>query len=120
MEEKSKNMNIYMSDSIKEQLQLEENLLDKSYFVCLAPNEMFQLEREMNLLEFRPKYFLLYNNICEYSIFDSKYLKILKIVSVKKSDCEYITLEFENEEYIGIKCPALINKNLYSDFVLEI
>ena len=57
----------------------------------------------MNIHEFRPKYVLLYNNICKYSVFDTKYLKILKIVPVKESNSEYVTIEFENDEYVGVQ-----------------
>ena len=49
-----------------------------------------------------PKYFLLYNNIRKYAIFGNKYLKILKIVPVRESGSKYITVEFDNEEYVGI------------------
>ena len=69
----------------------------------------------MNILEFRPKYFLLYNNICEHSIYDSKFLKILKIVHVKESKAEYMTIEFENEEYHSIQ----VSHPNYLEFTLR-
>ena len=43
------------------------------------------------------------NTAVEYSIFDTKYLKILKIVPIKEADSEYVTIEFENDEYVGVQ-----------------
>ena len=73
------------------------------FFICLSPSDIYLFDHDININEFKPKYFLLYNNICQYSIFDTKYLPILKIVPIRQSDSEYITIEFKNEEYIGIQ-----------------
>ena len=91
-------------------------MLEESIFFCLAaPGETYLFSHEMNIFEFRPKYFFLYNNVCEHSVFDNKYLKILKVVPVKESKSEYITVEFENEEYVGIQ----ISYPNYLEFILR-
>ena len=99
----SRNLSVDLVNSIKQKLDYRKEILDNYHFICLSPNDIYHFYHEMNIHEFRPKYFLLYNNICKYSIFDSKYLQILKIVPVKESKSEYITIEFENEEYVGIQ-----------------
>lgn len=116
MKAKARNMDVDLSDIIKEKVGLEEeDVLKRSFFICLSPNDFYSFQHEMNMKEFRPKYFLLYNNICEHAIFDNKYLKILKIVPVKESDSEYITVEFENDEYVGIQ----ISHPNYIEFALR-
>ena len=78
-------------------------------------DESYYFDHAVNIYEFRPKYFLLYNNICEHSIYDSKFLRVLKIVPVKESDSEYVTLEFENEEYLKIQ----VSHPNFLEFVLR-
>ena len=99
----SRNLSVDLVASIQQYLKSQQEILNHYYFICVAPNDPYYFYHEMNIHEFRPKYFLLYNNICEYSIFDTKYLKILKIVPVKESDSEYVTIEFENDEYVGVQ-----------------
>ena len=100
---------------IKENVNKLENGEGNLCIICLARNDTYSFHHEMNLREFRPNYLLLYNNICEYAIFDNKYLKIIKIVPVKESESEYITVEFDNEEYVGIK----VSHPNYIEFVLR-
>ena len=89
---------------IQDQFSQSSDLLSTAFFfICLGSKDLYQFDHRIDLYEFRPKYFLLYNNICTHSIFDNSYLKILKIVPVKESNEEYVTIEFENEEYIKIQ-----------------
>ena len=78
-------------------------------------SDTYKFDHEINVNKFKPKYFLLYNNICQYSIFDTKYLPILKIIPIKNIDSEYITIEFKNDEYIGIQ----VSHPNYLEFVLR-
>ena len=100
---------------VQEALSEKEQVLRNSHFICLNAGENYYFDHAMNILEFRPKYFLLYNNICEHSIYDSKFLKILKIVPVKESTAEYMTIEFENEEYHSIQ----VSHPNYLEFTLR-
>ena len=84
-------------------------------FVGVNSDESYYFDHAVNVYEFRPKYFLLYNNICEHSIYDSKFLRVLKIVPVKESDSEYVTLEFANEEYLKIQ----VSHPNFLEFVLR-
>ena len=111
----SRNLSVDLVASIQQYLNSQKEVLNHYYFICLSPNDTYYFYHEMNIHEFRPKYFLLYNNICEYSIFDTKYLKILKIVPVKESDSEYVTIEFENDEYVGVQ----ISHPNYLEFILR-
>ena len=70
---------------VQEALSEKEQVLRNSHFICLNAGENYYFDHAMNILEFRPKYFLFYNNICEHYIYDTKFLKILKIVPVKQS-----------------------------------
>ena len=79
-ETKARIINENFSKMIKENVDNVENGEGNSCFICSVGNDTYSCHHEMNLREFGPKYFLLYNNICEYAIFDNKYLKILKIV----------------------------------------
>ena len=83
------------------QFKVEESV-NKYFFICLSASDIYKFDHEIDVIEFKSKYFLLYNNICRYSIFDTKYLPILKIIPIKNIDSEFITIEFKNEEYIGI------------------
>ncbi len=89
--------------------------VDNYFFICLSTSDIYKFDHEINVNKFKPKYFLLYNNICQYSIFDTKYLPILKIIPIKNTDSEYITIEFKNEEYIGIQ----VSHPNYLEFVLR-
>ena len=88
---------------------------ENSHFIGMNLDESYYFDHAVNVYEFRPKYFLLYNNICEHSIYDSKFLRVLKIVPVKESDSEYVTLEFENEEYLKIQ----VSHPNFLEFVLR-
>ena len=72
----SQNLSVELVDPIQQYLKLQQEILNHYYFICLVPNDPYYFYHEMNIHEFGPKYFLLYNNICEYSFFDTKYLKI--------------------------------------------
>ena len=89
--------------------------VDNYFFICLSMSDIYKFDHEINVNKFKPKYFLLYNNICQYSIFDTKYLPILKIIPIKNIDSEYITIEFKNDEYIGIQ----VSHPNYLEFILR-
>ena len=53
-------------------------LAPRFFFICLGSKDLYQFDHRIDLYELRPKYFLLYNNICSHSIFDNSYLKFPK------------------------------------------
>ena len=113
-EAESKSLNIVqlVKNSLSE---LDPEAFESSHFIGVNSDESYYFDHAVNIYEFRPKYFLLYNNICEHSIYDSKFLRVLKIVPVKESDSEYVTLEFENEEYFKIQ----VSHPNFLEFVLR-
>ena len=86
-EAESKSLNIVhlVKNSLSE---LDPEAFESSHFIGVNSDESYYFDHAVNIYEFRPKYFLLYNNICEHSIYDSKFLRVLKIVPVKESDSE--------------------------------
>ena len=110
----SKSLNIV--ELVKNSLStLDPEAFESSHFIGLNVGESYYYDHTVNIHEFRPKYFLLYNNICEHSIYDSRFLRVLKVVPVKASDSEYMTIEFENEEYLKIQ----VSHPNFLEFVLR-
>ena len=104
LQTRANHYSVSLGKIIQDQFSQSSDLLSTAFFfICLGSKDLYQFDHRIDLYEFRPKYFLLYNNICAHSIFDNSYLKILKIVPVKESNEEYVTIEFENEEYIKIQ-----------------
>ena len=115
MKMKAQQISKNMINLIKETLVEEKDLLKNGYFITLKGGDSYSFNHSLNIYEFKPKYFLLYNNICEHSIYDSKFLRILKIVPVRESLAEFMTIEFENEEYQKIQ----VSHPNYLEFTLR-
>ena len=104
-----------LTELMKQQFSEDKQIFHNSFFICLSSGESYHFDHPINMSEFRPKYFLLYNNICEHSIYDNKFLRILKIIPVRESNSEYVTLEFENAEFVRIQ----ISHPNYLEFTLR-